>query len=192
MTSRQAGRRISTIASERRAASRRKRGGARQAFRPKNAPPSPRERRRFLQLVACGGIFVLLVAVKLLLPGRMTAFNQRLSAALRQNMDVKSVFSAVGRAVSGEETVNGTLEDVYQAVFHPREDSEALETAASGGAPRFAETTALASLRAFRLEKAARASSIAGTDRGFHPGLCAVLRPKSAGECEYGAGHPGL
>ena len=68
MTSRQAGRRIGTIAAERR---RQGRGGARRAVRRRDESLSAAERRRLIQLAACAGIFVLLVAVKLLLPGRM-------------------------------------------------------------------------------------------------------------------------
>lgn len=49
-----------------------------------------------LRLVVCGSLFVLLVAVKLLLPGRMTELDRTLSAALNRNMDVKAVFAAVG------------------------------------------------------------------------------------------------
>lgn len=153
MTSRQAGRRISTIAAERRTV-RRSRGGARQAVRRKNEPLNPRELRRLAQLVACGSIFVLLVAVKLLLPGKMAQLNQHLSSALRQNMDVQEVFSAVGRAFSGEADVGGTLQDVYQAVFHPQEPGEALETAAVDGLPLQEASAALDTLRAYRTGEA--------------------------------------
>jgi len=71
-----------------------------------------------MQLVACGSIFVALVAAKLLLPAKMAAFNGKLSAVMERNMDVQAVFSAVGRAFSGEEGV----EEVYQAVFHTQEE----------------------------------------------------------------------
>lgn len=130
MTSRQAGRRISTIAAERRQV-RGKRGGVRQAARRKNEPLRPGERRQLIQLVACGTIFVLLVAAKLLLPARMEQFGEKLSGAMEQNMDVRAVFSAVGRAFAGENDIGGAAEEVYQAVFHPDDDGEALETAAA-------------------------------------------------------------
>lgn len=130
MTSRQAGRRISTIAAERRQV-RGKRGGVRQAARRKNEPLRPGERRQLIQLVACGTIFVLLVAAKLLLPARMEQFGEKLSGAMEQNMDVRAVFSAVGRAFAGENDIGGAAEEVYQAVFHPGDDGEALETAAA-------------------------------------------------------------
>lgn len=148
MTSRQAGRRISTIAAERRMRNRR-RGGTRQAVRQKEKPLGPGERRRLIQLVACVGIFVLLVAVKLLLPGKMARINQLLTGPMEQNMDVQAVFSAVGRAFAGESDVGGAARDVYRAVFHPEEPGEALETAALDQMP---EASALDTLRAYREE----------------------------------------
>lgn len=151
MTSRQAGRRIGTIAAEHRPADRRKRGGARQSGKQKSAPLGPKDRRRLGQLVACGAIFVLLVAVKLLLPGKMDAVNARLSGLLHQNMDVQAVFSAVGDAVTGEQDVGGSLREVYQAVFQPQEAGEAVETASSAGPALALETpSALESLTVFR------------------------------------------
>lgn len=109
MTSRQTGKRISAMRGQRR----RPVGSAR---RKKSEPLSAKDLRRLAQLVACGGVFVLLVAAKLLLPARMAAFNQRLSSAMERNVDVQAVFSAVGRAFSGE----NVMEEVYQAVFQPQ------------------------------------------------------------------------
>ena len=130
MTSRQTGRRIASMA-RRRSAGRSVRAGAR---RQKDGPLAGKELRRLVQLVACGGIFVALVAAKLLLPARMTAFNEKLSAVMEQNMDVQAVFSAVGRAFSGEE--GGGVEEVYQAVFHPQEGAPAAGPALTAmGAP---------------------------------------------------------
>lgn len=145
MTSRQAGRRISTIAAERR--TRGRRSSARRAVRRSGEPLSPGERRRLIQLVACGGIFVLLVAVKLLLPGRMAQINRLLTGPMAQNMDVQAVFSAVGRAFAGESDVGGAARDVYQAVFHPEESGQALETAVLEELPG---ASALDTLRMYR------------------------------------------
>lgn len=156
MTSRQAGRRIGTIAAEHRPVNRKKRGGTRQAGSRKSAPLSPKDRRRLAQLVACGAIFVLLVAVKLLLPGKMDALNERLSNLLHQNMDVQAVFSAVGEAVAGEQDMDNTLRDVYQAVFQPQETEDAVEAVAPAGPPLSLETpTAMEALSAFRAGTAA-------------------------------------
>ncbi|WP_295578749.1 M23 family metallopeptidase [uncultured Oscillibacter sp.] len=146
MTSRQAGRRISTIAAEKR---RRGgvRGGTRQAARRKAAPLSSKERQRLVQLVICGSVFVLLVAAKLLLPEKMAQMNRQLAGALEQNMDVRTVFSAVGRAFSGEADLGGAAQEVYQAVFHPQAAGEALETAALG---ELADGAALGTLQPYR------------------------------------------
>lgn len=151
MTSRQAGRRIGAIATKRKSIGRQPRGGIRQTTRKQNTSLSKREKRRFLQLVACGSMFVLLVAVKLLLPAKMTQFNQWLSGALAQNMDVRAVFSAVGQAVTGEKNVGGTLEDVYQAVFHPQDEEEEMEPAVlTGATAQFQEPSPMETLRAFQ------------------------------------------
>ena len=86
-------------------------------------PLSPRERHALLRLVICGSVFVLLVAVKLLLPARMEQLQVRLEEAMEENMDVRAVFSAVGRAFSGESELTTAANEVYQAVFHPEEDA---------------------------------------------------------------------
>lgn len=131
MTSRQVGYKIGVMTGQRKG---KKRGGARRAVHRRDETATPKERRRFIQLVACAGIFVLLVAVKLLLPGRMAPIQEKITRAMEQNMDVQGVFSAVGKAVSGEADMEDTLEDVYQAVFRPQEE-EALETAAKASVP---------------------------------------------------------
>lgn len=101
--------------------------------------------------MACGSIFVLLVAVKLLLPGRMAQVNAKLTGMLEQNIDVQAVFSAVGRAVSGEADVDVALQDMYQAVFDPQEDSAVEVSAPAGGeAVSLQLPAAIAPLRAFR------------------------------------------
>ena len=125
MTSRQAGKRIGSVASEQR-----RRSGQRSGAAKRSAPLSPQERGQMIRLVACGTAFVLLVVAKLALPARMERFNAKLAEVLSRNMDVQAVFSAVGRGIAGDGS--GAAEEVYQAVFHPE---------ASGGA---AVETALA------------------------------------------------
>lgn len=78
-------------------------------------------RRRFWQFIACGGIFVLLVAAKLLLPGKLEPLSQRVTKALEQNMDVQAVFAAVGNVFTREAEPLEALDEVYQAVFAPGE-----------------------------------------------------------------------
>ena len=141
MASRQAGRR--TVAEQY------GKGGRRNTARQPGKRESrkdlyPKERRQLIQLVICGSALVVLVAVKLLLPETLAAFNEQLNAAMERNMDVQAVFSAVGRAFSGEEDA---AEDVYQAVFHP-EASQPLQTAAL--LPE--GTSALDTLRQYRQE----------------------------------------
>lgn len=159
MTSRQAGRRLMGARTRRQSV----RGRGR-----KSEPLAAKDLRLVLRLVACGGIFVALVAAKLLLPAKMAGFNEKLSAAMERNMDVQAVFSAVGRAFSGEKGVA----EVYQAVFHP--ESEAVQTGAvsqgeaalsQGKRGTLAEITArsadsregaaMETLRSFRKEPAA-------------------------------------
>ena len=145
MTSRQTGKRISSVAAEQRRRNARRKG-ARQTG--KNEPLPLGERRQLIRLVACGSIFVLLVAAKLALPAQMERFNEKLSAALSSNMDVQAVFSALGRGLSGD--ADSAAEEVYQAVFHP---AEARETAAQAALPMPQETPAMDALREQR-EKA--------------------------------------
>lgn len=181
MTSRQAGRRIGNIAAERSRA-RGKRGGVRQAARRRSEPPRPKEQRQLIQLVACGAMFVLLVAAKLLLPTHIERFGEKLSGAMGQNMDVQAVFSAVGQAFAGEKDVGGAVEEVYQAVFHPGEAGEALETSAPADPPPLQETGALDTLRQYRavpLEdqqaEAAEGSADAPAEQGQVSSLAYVL-----------------
>lgn len=134
----------------------RKQSGARVSPRRKEAALSARERRWLRQLVACGGIFVVIVAAKLILPGRLDGLRSQLRAVLEQNMDVREVFSAVGQAAAGEKSVDKTLDEVYRAVFHPQEDG-ALQTASPAVVPEVSENAAMDSLRSFRTQQEAAA-----------------------------------
>lgn len=117
----------------------------------KSSPMNAAERRHLFQLVACGGMFVLLVTVKLLLPGKLDAIGQKVNAALRQNMDIQAVFSAIGEAASGQRDMGQALDEVYEAVFQP-DTFSAYETAAKG-ADNAAEPEAMEALRASRAEE---------------------------------------
>jgi len=139
MKIRRGGRRIGTIAGKRR------RTGSRSGTRQIKTEFSAGERRHLAQLVICSCVFVLLVAAKLLLPGKMQEVNTALNRILEQNMDVQTVFSAVGRAFSGEED----LGDVYQAVFEP-EEYQAVRTSA---AVSMEEVSAMDTLREYRVEE---------------------------------------
>jgi len=129
MAARRTGRRVMGTVAARQRRTAGKRSTVRSAPRRNESLP-PKERRQLIQLVICGGVFVLLVAVKLLLPDRMAEVNRTLTGALERNMDVEAVFSAVGNAFAGERDVTDTVEDVYQAVFHGDGKEEPMETAA--------------------------------------------------------------
>lgn len=140
MHGRQAGRRCAATAVKQRAAVRPV--GRRQAG--KGAFAAAKEQIQLIRLVICGGVFVLLVAAKLLLPGKMEAFNQKLSEAMTQSVDVQAVFSAVGGLFAKNGTPSQTANQVYQAVFHP--GTETGKTAAHTGAA----SRALSELQSWR------------------------------------------
>lgn len=142
MTARQTGQKISELSHVRQ-----KRRPSVQVRSGQQAKMSGREKRRLLQLVVCGCFFVFLVAVKLLFPSRMSQLSVSLSGIMNRNMDVSEVFSSIGRAVAGDEKVQDTLDDVYQAVFHPGE-AEAVETA-SPAEPEYETPDPIQPLRAF-------------------------------------------
>lgn len=77
-----------------------------------------------IRTVICGALFVTLVALKLLLPGRLAALRGTLGTWLARDADFAAAFSAVGHAVSGEGGVLDSLEDAYVAVFGPQEAAE--------------------------------------------------------------------
>ena len=77
------------------------------------------QRRRTLQLVVAGGIFVLLVLWKLLAPQSAAAVADTFRGALGQDADFQAAFSAVGRAIAGDEDVGESLQEAYTAVFAP-------------------------------------------------------------------------
>ena len=174
MTSRQAGRRLMTAQARRRGV---QAGQSVRSRRRRNEHLAAKDLRRLAQLVACGSIFVALVAAKLLLPARMAAFNEKLSAAMERNMDVQAVFSAVGRAFSGEE---GVLE-VYQAVFRPQDEavqtgSASPEEGAAIQAPKLRDGAALETLRSYRREPdSPEASPAAGEEAPSVSTLAYVL-----------------
>lgn len=177
MTSRQVGRRLGTLSASRRSgghgpsrrdsAPPRHRAQGPASRQRRSEPLGPQEARRLAQLVVCGSIFVALVAAKLLLPARMAAFNEELSAALERNMDVQAVFSAVGRIFDGG--VEERMEELYQAVFGPAEDGTKADGEAeantSSPALELEENGAMESLRAYRKER----SSPPKEDQGAEP-----------------------
>lgn len=77
------------------------------------------EEKAVLKLVVCGVIFVLIVALKLLFPETAAGFGRSAALLIGTDADFQEAFAAMGRAVSGEETVGDSLQDAYAAVFNP-------------------------------------------------------------------------
>ena len=71
----------------------------------------------WLRIVVCGAVFTALIACKLALPGNLLGLRGRLSSWLVRDADVVSAFSAVGRAVSGEESAADALADARSALL---------------------------------------------------------------------------
>ena len=144
---RQAVRKNRAVSTKRAAHKKHRRTAAGSAARAMNTPLSRKERRICMQWVACGSICVLLVAVKLLLPGKLDGIGRRVSEAMQTNMDVQAVFSVIGKAAAGERDAQGALSDVYKAVFSGQESVAVMQTAVISAN---ADTAALEELREFR------------------------------------------
>lgn len=93
-----------------------------------------------IRTVICGGLFVTLVALKLLLPGSLSGPREKLGSWLARDADLAEAFSAVGRAASGEQGVKESLEEAYIAVFGA---NEAREASLAAEIPQEPESTAV-------------------------------------------------
>lgn len=83
----------------------------------------------WLRIVVCGIVFALLIACKLTLPGKLLGLRGALSSWLVRDADVVSAFSAVGRALSGEESASEALSDARSALLGKPEAVEVSGTA---------------------------------------------------------------
>lgn len=90
------------------------------------------ENRALARLVICGAAFVLLVAVKLLFPGAISALARSAGQLIGRDADFRAAFAAMGRAVSGEAAVSDSLQDAYTAVFSPSGQTAARPEPAAG------------------------------------------------------------
>jgi len=92
--------------------------------------------KALLRLLICGAAFVLLVAVKLLFPQSMDSLSRTVGEWMERDSNFKEAFAAVGRAVSGKDSVGDSLQDAYTAVFRPEgvrlERTVAVQTAEVG------------------------------------------------------------
>lgn len=78
---------------------------------------SPAVQRRFLQAAVCGVLFAVLVLLKLVLPGNLSAFRGTLAQWLVRDADFAEAFSAVGHAVTAPQRFVESMENAYVAVF---------------------------------------------------------------------------
>lgn len=76
------------------------------------------------RIMVCGGLFLLLVGLKLALPAQTQALQTSLRQALGHNMDVTAVFSTVGTLFGGETSPAAVVDEVYQTVFGMEEVQE--------------------------------------------------------------------
>jgi len=128
MTARQMGKRLNSVAAQRRRKSSKQKYGHK-SIRRKDEPLQARETRELFRMVVSGGLFVLLVFVKILLPEQAAQIRGTLYQAMEQNVDVQAVFSAIGSAFSGAEKPKDAFREVYQAVFAPDESQSIQKTA---------------------------------------------------------------
>ncbi len=154
----------------------RKNSGARRtdAPRPRSrayaAPAAPAPLSwSLLRVVICGAVFVSLIALKLLMPEKMTAVRGKLDAWLVRDADFASAFSAVGHAVSGEGGALDALEDAYIAVF--------------GGEKGVEEVSGKAEVAAGALDKAGAAAEAGGeAERPANVAARSAEQPQAADE----------
>ena len=161
-----------TAVDSRLASGTRRRDTVKAASRRKTDTMGRRERRVCLQLVASGGIFVLLVALKLLLPGHLAGIGQKIGDALETNLDAQAVFSVIGEVAAGEQNAEELWDSVYQAVFSGKKDVEVMKTAVITDRQ---DTAALEELRAFRKEQTAEPMEAEAPEGGGEAVLTSVL-----------------
>lgn len=85
---------------------------------------SRRERRLLLRLVVSAAVLLLAVGMKIAAPELMLQLRERFLQAVSAEMDMQEVFSAFGKAVSGEGTARERWQEVYRSVFAPGETAE--------------------------------------------------------------------
>ena len=117
-----AGKRVHTRKMPPRAVSRRiAPKGKRQQFTVKHSP------RKLLQLVVSTIILVTVVAVKMTMPDVTQQYGGKMLRLMGENTDLVAAFSAVGRAVGGDDLA-GVITDACTAVFGPQDASVSHET----------------------------------------------------------------
>lgn len=109
-----------TVAEEYRGASARSGAVPREKHTPEKAERfSAAERLRWGRWLLCAVLFMALVVTKVQMPERFLALRSAYIQQSAQSIDYRAVFGAVGRAVSGEKSVQEVMGEVYMEVFHP-------------------------------------------------------------------------
>ena len=104
--------------------------------------------RELIQFLACGGVFILLTAVKLFSSDHALPLRETLGRAMETNLDVQAVFSTIGDAFAGEDT-DSAAGRLYQAVFQPgRLTADGAANSSTSGADIFAPLSASGDLSA--------------------------------------------
>ena len=83
------------------------------------AATSPQSKRRLRQLVVSAALLLAVIAVKFLAPAALERCRGTLLELLGADTDFVEVFSAAGRAFSGDGPLSDALNDAYTAVFGP-------------------------------------------------------------------------
>ncbi len=85
---------------------------------------------RWGRLIICAVIFIALVFTKVNMPERFSALRTFFASQMEHSIDYRTVFGAIGRGISGQETVQQTMNHVYMGVFgREAEEGRVLETA---------------------------------------------------------------
>ena len=105
--------RYSTVAEDYRSGKSRLYSAGRERGRGRDEAMGRGELLRWIQLVVCAAIFLALVVAKINMPARFESLRAAFSAQMEHSVDYREVFSAVGRAVSGEESLQKVAGDVY-------------------------------------------------------------------------------
>ncbi|SMC39588.1 M23 family metallopeptidase [Papillibacter cinnamivorans] len=85
----------------------------------KTAALGKKEKRRMIQLIICAGIFLVMVAAKIVYPAGIDRVRGDIMGVITQDVDYKAAFSSIGRAIGEGGGVTDVLSRVYVAVVHP-------------------------------------------------------------------------
>lgn len=90
----------------------------------KRREEDPRVQRRLWQTLVCGGVFVLLIALKLIMPGDLAGVRGTLGQWLVRDADFVAAFHSIGQAVGGAKDIAESLGEAYTAVFGAADEAQ--------------------------------------------------------------------